>query len=350
VHARLVNVGRSKLVDAGQLGYPVCLVCGQSVSPLSSAAQQQSFAEDHAERCGRPVQPTGFFADIVADSLSLPDCESVEEAYTLAEALRIGAAAVLDMDREDLEVLVIRQPGSERADALLYDPMPGGSGLLEQICARFGEVVVAALSASRDCPSGCDRSCVDCFQTFRNAFFHRHLNRHVAVDRLVRWGGDLVALHAIPPRMPAAERDGDEMPVNRAEALLRRMLSRAAFPEPEWHKDIDLGLPLGHTRPDCFFAGDEPSEPGVCVYLDGLSRHIHGNTVTREHDRAIREELRGRHFEVIEIPAVQLTDRDAMARHFFRLARLLMGKDKARELRDQPTWFDSRRGDEPEVV
>jgi len=75
------------------------------------------------------------------------------------------------------------------------------------------------------------------------------------------------------------------------------------------------------------------------VYLDGLSEHIHGNPATRERDRRIREELRARHYDVFEIAASDLDDRDAMARHFFRLARALIGQDRAREIRDQPTWF-----------
>ena len=63
--------------------------------------------------------------------------------------------------------------------------MPGGSGLLEQLCARFGEVVTAALKVVETCPSVCERSCIDCLQTFRNAFYHRYLDRQrrgIAVD------------------------------------------------------------------------------------------------------------------------------------------------------------------------
>jgi hypothetical protein len=34
-----------------------------------------------------------------------------------------------------------------------------------------------------------------------------------------------------------------------------------------------------------------------------------------------------------------LFGRDAVAKDFFRLSRVLMGKDRAREVRDNPTWF-----------
>jgi site-specific DNA recombinase len=78
------------------------------------------------------------------------------------------------MDREDLEVIVIRQPGATSADAMLYDPMPGGSGLIEQLCARFREVTAVAKGVVENCPSICERSCVDCLQSFRNGFYHRY--------------------------------------------------------------------------------------------------------------------------------------------------------------------------------
>jgi hypothetical protein len=324
---------------AGKVGYPVCLVCGQSRSPFASEVELEHFDKDHRERCGRRVEPTGFFADIVADTLSLPDCGTPEEAYSLAEALRLGASEVLDMDREDLEVLVIRHPGTTAADALLYDPMPGGSGLLEQLCSRFPDVVAAALKAARECPSDCERSCVDCLQTFRNAFYHRFLNRRLVVANVEQWGGELREEHVLPPMLPDPEPDGDELPVNNAEALLRAMLARAGFPEPEWHKEIDLGRPLGRTCPDCFFVADDPADPGVCVYLDGLSRHIHGNVATRERDREIRDTLRSKGYEVFSVAASDLTDRGAMAAFFYRLGRVLIGKEKARGLREDTGWF-----------
>ncbi len=339
VHLRLVNVGASSLVESGTLGYPVCTVCGQTCSPLSSATQINNFVEDHRERCGRQVQPTGFYTDSLADALSLAGCGSRDEGYSIVEALRVGAAQVLDMDREDLQVLVVGRPGSELVDALLYDPMPGGSGLLEQLCEAFPEVLDAALDLMRSCASACDRACIDCLCTFRNAYFHRHLNRHLAIERLAEWGTDLVHSHDIPARLPASSAGPDELPVNEAEALLRKMLHRAGFPEPEWHKQIDLGRPLGSTSPDCFFPGDDPDDPGVCIYLDGLSRHIHGNPETRQRDQRIREELRHRDYWVIEIAASHLSDRGRMQKHFYRLGQILLGKHEARSIRDNAEWF-----------
>jgi hypothetical protein len=147
-----------------------------------------------------------------------------------------------------------------------------------------------------------------------------------------RRGGPGIGRH-----YPSAEPSREEMPVNRAETLLRFLISRAALPEPEWHKQIDLGRPFNSTTPDCFWPLED--EPGLCLYMDGLSGHIHGSPATREKDRAIREMLRSKHYEVVEIAATQLHDRGAMMQHFVRIARILIGKERAKVLRDDESWF-----------
>lgn len=140
--------------------------------------------------------------------------------------------------------------------------------------------------------------------------------------------------------VPTVGPEASKQPVDEAEATFRALLQRAGFQEPEWHRDIHLGKPLGSTSPDCYFPGDDLDEPGVCVCLAGLSAHILGNPATRPQDRAFREQLRARHYWVFEIAASDLADRGPMARRFYALGQVLLAKDRARELRDQPTWFD----------
>jgi len=255
------------------------------------------------------------------------------------ESMRTGMSRVLEMDLEDVAILVVGRMGTDEVDALLYDPMPGGSGLLEQACERWREVVEASLEVVTRCASLCPRSCIDCLQTFRNAYYHRLLNRQLAAERLKLWGVNLHLSHEVPARLPSAAAKGTAIPVGEAERRLRDLLSRAGFPAGEWQRQIQLGRPLGSTSPDVYFPGDVPQDPGVCIYLDGLSEHIHGNPQTAAKDRAIREELRARSFEVFEIPATDLDDRDAMARHFYRVGRVLMGKDAARGMREKTDWF-----------
>jgi hypothetical protein len=341
VRLRLVNVGAASLAkNSGRLGYPVCLVCGQSRSPLASQADLKAFEDDHRQRCGRAVEPVGFFADVVADALSLDDAADREEAYSVMESLRIGASEVLDMEVDDLQLLAIAAAGGQGLSLLLYDPMPGGSGLLDQMIARWPEVVAAARRVVADCPSQCQSACVDCLLHFRNSYYHRHLNRLTALDRLDAWKNNLIFTHDIPSRLPSSA--SEEVPVNDPELTLRAMLERAGLQGYLPQHPIDLGRPLGTTVPDFFYESRNTDiYAGLCVYLDGMSQRLHGRPETRQRDREIREELRNQGFEVVEIQYGQLSDRDAMAQHFFRIGRFLLGRDVAQRLRSDYSWFEA---------
>ena len=107
--------------------------------------------------------------------------------------MRIGATRVLDMHMDDLQLLVIGHVDRDDVDGLLWDPMPGGSGLLEQLCERFEEIVAVAQDVVEHCPGECESSCVDCLQTFRNGFYHKYLDRRVALECVDAWGSRLVS-------------------------------------------------------------------------------------------------------------------------------------------------------------
>ena len=342
VHLRLVNVGPASKVQRGELGYPVCLVCGQSKSPLASQADQDSFRQEHADRCHLNVEPTGFYADIVADALTLHVCNGREEAYSVGEALRMGASRVLDMEIDDLQLVCIARPGSEEVDVLLYDPMPGGSGLLDQVVGNWAEVVAEARDLVEHCPSACASSCIDCLQTFRNAFYHKYLNRLEALRCFQDWGDALQFSHAIPPKQAAAGAEPTGRPGNEKEQMLRDMLLRAGFVAPVMNREVDLGRPQPKTYPDVFFEVPDGRKEGVCLYLDGMSEHLHGNPQTAQRDRQIREMLRNEGYEVIEIPVGNLDDRESMRRHFYRIGQVLLGKEQAVRIRDNPGWHSGQ--------
>ncbi len=354
VRFRLVNVGANSAIERltrqDRFGYPVCTVCGQSVSPLSSDRQRQDFAEKHKERCGRKVEPVGFYADVVADVLSLPQCADQTVAYSVLESIRMAATQVLDMDMEDLQVLVIGHVDRDEVDALLWDPMPGGSGLLDQIVERFEEIVGAARELIERCPSACDSSCIDCLQTFRNGFYHAHLDRHAALERIDAWGRSLQFSHDIPPAQPSAPPKDGAHPVNEKERRLRRLLLAAGFEEGTRGEQIRLDRAIGTTTPDVIYRKQEGSdEVRVAIYLDGLSGHLHGNHETRETDQRIRGWLRSHGWEVLEITAVELDDAQAMTGYFRKLAKYLDDSDLRARLSAGPAWFD-RAGAEAQTA
>ena len=348
VRMQMVNVGSASLIRSrNRYGYPVCLGCGQSVSPLSSDAQIDDFRRKHEEWCGMRPESIGFHCEMAVDALTISDCQDWEEAYSVAEAIRFAAVELLDMHIEDLQVTVMGKYDSDRPNAVLYDPMPGGSGLLEQICARFGEIAAVARRLAETCPSVCDTSCIDCFQTYRNAFYHRFLNRHAMSDRFTRWGDSLSDTRPIPQRLPAQEPAGAEQPVNEGERKLRRMLAAANFSEGRWQESVSLPRPLNSTTPDVTFAHPDEEDRKIFIYLDGLSGHLHGNPETRARDIQIRAELRAQGHDVLEITRVDLDDREAMTRHLKRLARLLIGRDAVdRVAGEADQWFAARQ-DQP---
>ncbi len=337
VRLRLVNVGARRLIGDGNFGYPVCLVCGQSRSPFASQAELAEFSRSHQDRCGQPVGSVGFYADEIADALRLGDCANRREAHSLAEALRMGAAEVLEMERDDLQILVIGQPGREQVDLLLYDPMSGGSGLLDQMVQRWDEVVVAARRVTAECPSKCDVSCIECLQHYRNAWAHSHLDRHLVVECIDHAGLLLLPSHEIPVCRPNSV--AGPLPSNLGEAELELMLLRAGFSQPQRQREIDLGMPLGRTTPDFFYEDPLGHTDGLCIYLDGLSEAIHGNPEARRRDRRLRQELEARDFEVVEIVASELNDIEAMRGYVARIARILVGKQRAKQVREDTTWF-----------
>jgi hypothetical protein len=342
VRLRLVNVGATGAIGKlERYGYPVCTVCGQSVSPLSSDRQFEQFEQSHLERCGRKPEGVGFYADIVADVLSLPASPDKKTAYSVLEALRFGATRVLDMHADDLQVLVIGHVDRDEVDALLWDPMPGGSGLLDLVCERFAEIVEVALDIVEKCPSACETSCVDCLQTFRNAFYHKSLDRTVAEERLRAWGSTLTPSHPIPAVQPTPEPAGGNQPANSAEQRLRYLLKAAGFSEGVWNRQIQLDRTIGTSTPDVTFVPDDGGEDEtVYVYLDGLSAHLHGNPTTAEKDRTIRAWLRNHGHEVIEIAVSDLSDSGAMTKHFRKLAGCLGATSIREKVRRDTSWFE----------
>ncbi len=129
--------------------------------------------------------------------------------------------------------------------------------------------------------------------------------------------------------------------MNIAEQRLRHLLLEAGFGEGIRGEQIWLGGGLGTTTPDVIYrAPHHDEDEGVCIYLDGLSKHIHGNPATAERDRIIRAWLRNNGYEVIEIAVTDLHDVGAMAAHFRRLAGFLREDEIRKRVKTDTDWFE----------
>jgi SOS-response transcriptional repressor LexA len=115
----------------------------------------------------------------------------------------------------------------------------------------------------------------------------------------------------------------------------------AGFEEGIRGQQVRLDRAIGTTTPDVIYrAAHHDENEGVCIYLDGLSGHIHGNAATAEQDSRIRTWLRNNGYEVIEIAFTDLDDQAAMERHFRKLAGYLEAADLREALRADRTWFE----------
>jgi len=69
------------------------------------------------------------------------------------------------------------------------------------------------------------------------------------------------------------------------------------------------------------------------------SVHIHGNSETASQNRMIRDELRNKDYEVVEIMYQQLFDKVSMRAHMRKIAKAVTGITKAREVEADDSWF-----------
>lgn len=336
----LVNAGPKSEVEEQRLGYPLCLGCGQSLSPFAGKEARKKFDDFHAERCKQPVRPTGFYAHVEVDVLGLHNVPDRTVGFSVAEALRMGAARVLDMEVEDLQILALGRAGESGVDLLLYDPMPGGSGLLEQLAERWEEVCAAALILLDGCVGACQTSCIDCLQTYRNRFYHPFLDRHKAAGALRVGSGPLLLLNPLGDHLPALTSPPTQ---GKLELNLRHAIVAAGLPLPLGQKEIKLGGGLGHTRPD-FFYDDPEGGPGICVYADGMSVNLHGNPEQAAKDLQIRQTLEGLGYEVVVVPSFMGENKAAVVNVIAKIAGLVYGKAKQKNLKANSGWFDLALG------
>lgn len=332
---RLVNVGPASEVRQSRLGFPVCRICGATRSPYSSQRELDNFREWHTESCGTVPTHIGFYADVTVDALRFQSLIDAAEAANLGEALRIGASQVLEMEPDDLQTLTVPND-DQTVDLFLYDPMAGGSGLLDQILERWTAIVDALRPLLSSCPGACETSCYECLRTGRNTFYHRLLDRNAALDVIDRYSEAPEFEYELPPQVEVVIEDGSG--TNTAEDRLARMLDRAGLTGFAGQQDISVGPPYDRTVPDFAYV-DEAGGVHVAVYLDGLSKGIHGDPVTAQKDAIIRGQLEDQGWTVVEIAASHLDDPMLINLAFRKIARAIGGQEHADGLEEPSAWM-----------
>ena len=313
---RIVNLGvRSARSSAPEgYGYPICGVCGEARSPFASVAEIQDFTEHHERRCGTQAWWLALHTDVASDILRLGPFQDDDGAVNVAVALQLGAQQVLEARDQELEIALIPQE-DDRPVSVLFDPAPGGSGLLPLLQEHWSDVVAAARDVLRSCD--CEKACYRCMLHYRNQQHHAVLDRHRALNALGECDGEFIKEMDVPPTFVDREVDpkkGD----GPAEPELVRQLRKAHFPMPEAQQHrVELS---GGSFTVADFA--YPSKK-VLLYVDGLSERIHGNEEQRRKDRRARAKAEMAGWRVLAISAQGLKDHVVLTDFLDRLAVFL---------------------------
>ena len=311
----LVNLGEAGRVKAGELGHRICAVCGAAKTPYAVPTEVAQFLKIHKERCGREPGRMALAVQAEVDALQFHGVGDEATGMNIGEALRTAATRLLDMGPDDLQLLLIRKP-DDSLDLLIYDPMPGGSGLLEQMLSRWPELVATARDVLGGCVQKCDTACYACLKTFRNQFHHGLLNRHDALALMDKLDATPQSYREIAP-VYEEQGAGTGTPSNRPEARLQRLLIDHHFPPGECRKAVrtSIGLP---TEPDWLY-----EDAKVAVYLDGMSRGLHGDPKQAKKDLLIRGALEADDYKVVVVQSRDLADPEAVRQHLKNIAEAI---------------------------
>lgn len=314
---RLVNLGprSSRTTAPDGVGFPICTVCGEARSPFASEAEIENFTAGHEDLCGRSIDWVALHADIRSELLLLGPFQEDTAAINAVVALQLGIRMVLETGDQDLEVLTLKQ-GDDRDIGVIFDPMPGGSGLLPLLREHWGEIIDAAAEALRGCD--CQAACYRCLLNFRNQQHHGSLNRHVALNALGDIRGSFKAEHVIPPTFTDQPLDPDDAD-STAEEWFTTLLKSKNFPLYD-QAQLRVDLPGGSfTVADFAFTGQK-----VLVFIDGLSGAIHGNPEQKRKDMVARAKARQQGWFVVESSAMALKDKTMAAGFLDELGVYLM--------------------------
>ena len=187
-------------------GYLRCSRCEHSVPAGQDARFGKVVEERHdnprsGERCSitklkRPVDLGHIFeTDVRAFAFARPipcfasdDAEaSSEESFlrTLAEALRLAAVRLLQIDSRDLAATF--QQDRHSPVAILYDSVPGGAGYSRRLGSGGALSTTKLVRRAVDvlsCETGCASSCIRCLNDYGNQAHWEKFDRHIVLPWL----------------------------------------------------------------------------------------------------------------------------------------------------------------------
>lgn len=217
-------------------GFDICRKCGAAYPAAERAKEAKriktpfvrdakgSFAKCQHDFVESMVLGGTFNTDLVIFEMELDSTEICTEyenpwlkkaCLSLAEAFRLAAVDILDIDFEELCVGSRKRFSGETAyvDIYLFDSLSSGAGYSSLLACN--DAITSTVNRARAILSDCDceSSCLACLRHYRNKIHHVSLDRFAALDLL-----DYVTLAEARTRLL---KDGDELFGPLAEALLQ---------------------------------------------------------------------------------------------------------------------------------
>lgn len=316
----ITNWGRMEGKTGTGARFWICPDCGRHLPhdprDPERQSQVQQWREHHSKFCSAEPSELALAYTFETDCLllTIPTREDIRTigsssysptAVTLAEALLVGAASLLELEPGELGAFVRKMPEHSPGEQIcFYETVPGGAGYLEEMAVRLPEVAAAA--QERLFGHSCAKACYLCLKHYRNQRWHPFLNKDLIRDLLVilseqepiepeeaEYGASQNTLE----RMIQARANGDDPAVRRyqkgeIEEPLRAALERSGVSPGIRDHEIrdDQGRLV--TVPD--FAWPDLK---VAVYCDGYA--YHGNPESLELDAQKRNWLQAQGWLVL---------------------------------------------------
>lgn len=171
------------------------LICNECGAHVAQGTNKKTGVHNtpYGKACDGIIGRYAMGHEIETDVMGMcfPNLEEQWTAYSVAYAIVLGAAEVLNVPNTDLNTTISRGvfgDGSNETAIILYDDVPGGAGFVTQLERNEILFEVLTMAKSRvDGRCGCDSSCYGCLRNYRNQFSHPELSREKALEVLTEY-------------------------------------------------------------------------------------------------------------------------------------------------------------------
>lgn len=282
----------------GLTRFYICPECGEVFNYESEDISKKNF-KNHLKNHNLPIEIINLllnkglvlYAEHKSDVLKIGYFQDEGEAYSVGEAIRLGATLYADITDTDIRLEISYSDG--KYSIILYEEIPGGSGYIEYIYEKFGEIISKAIKYLKDCK--CEKACYKCLLNYWNQHVHEILDRQVALEILSKM--DEIKIEIEIPEKVNEQKPTDDKFESLLEKEFYEYLKNNMFPLPE----VQYQITNPFTRIDFAYPDKK-----VAIYLDG--RPYHNNPIQREKDKKITKQLELNGWKVLRISSDDWND------------------------------------------